>query len=674
MLLPACFERARVNVWLVGGALTACAPPVRVAPPSSLAASTPADAGPFGTASDASSDGGIFPGNPDGELALDPSAGTRFTQCINGLPVAIGSSTESGGISPDIPSLITHASKPVPPLSGGTLLALSDGTTVAVSDPERDQVYLVDTANGRVVTTLTLQAGDEPSRLAQDGAGRVHVVLRRAGALATIDPKSAQIIARTAVCSAPRGVAVRKETDEVYVACAGGELVSLPAAGGAATRGLLLDHDLRDVVVGADGSLLVSTFRNAEVLVIGPDGSVTERLRPGSGMVPAVTREPAFELRTPSVAWRLVPMDPGSNSVLMLHETGITSIVDTAPGGYAGISNCGGIVQTGLSLLRAGKPSPPVSTGLGSLTLAIDVAVSPDHQKVAFAVGGNSPAQGPNVVEETLASALPPVPSQCGTVAIANDISRPLPAGQVVAVGYSPSGVLYAQTREPATLWRSDTGGTVSLAADSRADTGHTIFHINSGAGVACASCHPEGGEDGRVWNFVCTGARRTQSVRGGISLTAPFHWDGSESNFSRLVDDVFSGRMAGPLLSDEQKNALQSWVDSVPALPKTADLDTPAVARGQALFLDASVGCSSCHSGSLLTNNQTVDVGTGSAFQVPSLLGVSWRAPYLHNGCAATLAERFSLPSCGGGDKHSVTSTLSAAQVGDLVTYLQAL
>ena len=32
------------------------------------------------------------------------------------------------------------ATTPVPPLSGGTLLALADGTTVAASDPERDQV------------------------------------------------------------------------------------------------------------------------------------------------------------------------------------------------------------------------------------------------------------------------------------------------------------------------------------------------------------------------------------------------------------------------------------------------------------------------------------------------------------------------------------------------------
>ena len=208
------------------------------------------------------------------------------------------------------------------------------------------------------------------------------------------------------------------------------------------------------------------------------------------------------------------------------------------------------------------------------------------------------------------------------------------PTGQVVAVGYSREGVLFAQTREPASLWRADTERD-RLASDSRADTGHLIFHTNSGGGIACASCHPEGGEDGRTWNFVCTGGRRTQSLRGGISPTAPFHWDGSEFDLSYLLDDVFSGRMAGPLLSDDQKGALQAWVDTIPAAPQVAGLDEFAVARGKSLFWDATVGCGSCHSGPSLTSNTTVDVGTGRAFQVPSLRGLPFRAPFLHDGCA---------------------------------------
>jgi mono/diheme cytochrome c family protein len=578
----------------------------------------------------------------------------------------------SGGPQPQIPTTITRAATPVPALSGGTLLALADGKTMAASDPERDQVYLVSTTvTGLLPATVTLQAGDEPGRLAQDGAGLLHVVLRRGGAIATIDPIAATVAARQAVCSAPRGIAYQKDTDQIHVACAGGELVSLPAAGGAATRTVTLDRDLRDVVVGAKGSLLVSTFRKAEVLVVDASGAVTARMQPGSGVVPTIMGLP--EMRTPSVAWRMVALDPTVGSVVMLHQTGVTDTVDPAAGGYAGTKGCGGIVQPGVSVMDPDKAPPPVAGGFGMLSLAVDVAVSPDRQKIAVAAAGNTAAQGPSVVEQPIQTVTtPPPPIPCGMMA--NGISVAPPTGQVVAVAYAASGVLFAQTREPAALWRGDTGATTPLASDSRGDTGHLIFHVNAGGGLACASCHPEGGEDGRVWNFVCAGARRTQSIRGGISATAPFHWDGSEHDFSRLMDDVFSGRMAGPLLADNQKSALQSWIDTIPALPATAGLDAAAVARGQAVFTDPMVGCATCHAGALMTNNLTTDVGTGQPFQVPSLRGVAWRAPFMHNGCAATLGDRFAVSACGGGDKHGATSTLTSAQIGDLTAYLQSL
>ena len=45
-----------------------------------------------------------------------------------------------------------------------------------------------------------------------------------------------------------------------------------------------------------------------------------------------------------------------------------------------------------------------------------------------------------------------------------------------------------------------------------------------------------------------------------------------------------------------------------------------------------------------------------------------------MHNGCAATLADRFGAAACSGGDKHGATSTLTSAQIGDLTAYLQSL
>ena len=75
---------------------------------------------------------------------------------------------------------------------------------------------------------------------------------------------------------APRGVAYDSATDLVWVACATGELVGLPAAGGPAAHTFAIERDLRDVIVG-NGSLSVTKFRSAEVLRITSSGAIARR-------------------------------------------------------------------------------------------------------------------------------------------------------------------------------------------------------------------------------------------------------------------------------------------------------------------------------------------------------------------------------------------------------------
>jgi mono/diheme cytochrome c family protein len=198
------------------------------------------------------------------------------------------------------------------------------------------------------------------------------------------------------------------------------------------------------------------------------------------------------------------------------------------------------------------------------------------------------------------------------------------------------------------------------------------MFHLRASSGVACASCHAEAGDDSHVWEFQGIGARRTQTLRGGILGTEPFHWNGDMHDFPMLVHEVFVGRMSGFEPNPDQTDALSHWIDRQPALHARA-LDATAADRGKALFESAAVGCSSCHSGEHLTNNHSEDVGTGARLQVPSLHGVSFRAPWMHDGCAGTLKDRFT-PACGGGDKHGHTSQLTAVQIDDLVSYLTTL
>lgn len=270
----------------------------------------------------------------------------------------------------------------------------------------------------------------------------------------------------------------------------------------------------------------------------------------------------------------------------------------------------------------------------------------------------------------------------------------PFKSEQVVAVAFTTTGDLVYQTREPSTLNIVSASGLASrgfgfgdgpsvsaridLGGDSVADTGHDLFHRDSGGGIACASCHAEGGDDGHVWEFSDIGRRRTQAVNVGLEGTEPFHWDGDMSGLHEIMGTVFVSRMGGVRQSGERLGAMSQWVfeQNPPAAIRPAN-DASAM-RGHDLFMDPDVGCDTCHSGSKFTDNTTVDVGTGERgqrFQVPSLVGIAFRAPYMHNGCAGTLRERFTNgDDCSGGDQHGVTSRLTAAEIDDLVAYMETL
>jgi hypothetical protein len=551
-------------------------------------------------------------------------------------------------------------------------LVLADGTTAVASDPDRDLVYVVDTVSTRLSSTVTLTPGDEPGRLVEDGTGRVHVALRSGGALVTIDPKAGTILERRPVCPAPRGLAWDSATDTVWVACATGELVGLPATGGPPTFTRVVERDLRDVVVTATG-LTVSTFRSAELLRLASDGTVLKR-----------DSMPPVDGSSPHVAWRTLQVGAGE-TVTLHQEHSLGSIVTTMPDG-------GRVVGAYNVQLVPTEPAVPIvfprcsvlgsdgssqGTLPSSVVLPFDMALSKDGLSIAV-VGAGLGSDSTVVEIRSLdgQSAIGIQPNQWQTSG----------GGQLTAVAFDGSGNLIAQTREPAALWiipatfpfaQSFSGQptllaltSIALSSVTRDDPGHDQFHMPTIAGIACASCHPEGGDDGHVWTLDKQ-PRRTPSLRGTVAGTAPYHWGGDETDFPTLVKDVLTNRMSGPTLTDTEMSALTQWVQSIPPPRAPTWVDAKSASRGASLFSSAAVGCSTCHSGPKYTNNLTLDVGTGHAFQVPPLVGVGWRAPLLHDGCAKTLADRFGTCATKG---HGVTSSLSSQDVNDLVSYLETL
>lgn len=591
-----------------------------------------------------------------------------------GEPAGAG---DAPGVRPAIPvtpggpqTPVTRSPELPPPISGGTLLITRDDKTAAAADPDRDSVWLVDLPSQSLRRRVQLAAGSEPGRVIEDQDGKLHVALRHAGQIAKVDPQTGAVLSTRTACAAPRGMAYDDASDSLYVACAGGELVTMKARGGDAARTWFIDTDLRDVA--RKGShLLISRFRSAELIEVDESGTIVGRTRPRDAKG-ELNRDPMGQPITssPTTAWRLVPLPDGA---LMLHQRGQDGTVSTRMGGYgAGSCKGAGIVSSGLTAFTGASGSASIGGGMiASLTaMAVDVAVSRDGQSFAIVSTGESrsPTTLP-VLQVTRTDLTPSDPCSFPRTTLT------IPPGlQLTAGAFDSRGQLWLQSRQPARLVLAQSTQQIDLTgAEDRSDEGHRLFHTPTTGMVACASCHAEAGDDGHVWTFDVIGPRRTQSLRGGLLATAPFHWDGDMSDLNKLMNDVFVGRMSGQSLSPPQVAAVGSWLDGQPALPKSAPRDLQAVQRGKDLFNDATVACAGCHSGTHFTNNLSASVGTGKSFQVPSLVEIAARAPFMHTGCAPTLRARFDT-SCGGGDSHGKTSNLSAGQVEDLVAYLETL
>ena len=196
---------------------------------------------------------------------------------------------------------------------------------------------------------------------------------------------------------------------------------------------------------------------------------------------------------------------------------------------------------------------------------------------------------------------------------------------------------------------------------------------------ISCASCHSDGGDDGRVWDFTGfgEGLRNTINLRGRGTGQGRLHWTG---NFDEVQD--FEGQMrtlAGGtgLMTDAQFNtgtrkqplgdpkagisadldALAAYVGSLtsfdPSPLRSSDGTLTALAQtGRTLF---AAQCTSCHgtqaftssANGLLQNVGTIKQPTSgsrlgaalSGLDPPTLRDAWATAPYLHDGSAPTLA-----------------------------------
>ncbi len=555
------------------------------------------------------------------------------------------------------------------PLEGGTLTVSNDGRWAMASQPDRGTVAIADLWSQQIVGELPFGVNDRPGRIAEDSNDTFWVLLPGAGAVATFtaESKAAQVLKD--VCSSPSGIAFDDASNETWVVCRTGLLVQVDATHVIAKYDV--STDLRDIVIWQH-RLFVSRFKSAQMIEVSKAGKVLQTVVPSSA---SSVDGRTFE---PTVAWKMVwtPMGP-----LMIHQESQMTAISTIPSlaldpsdpmdptvqtsdSYLGAGSATDeslcqrpVVTTMVSQLGASAaPLPPRFTGAA---VGVDLAFNQTNNAIAIASAGTS-----SVLTATATGSAVDVCDPAFTSAAVN--------GQPVAVAFTPGGLLVVQTRNPPTLSVMDSGQTMRLPPEG-ASPGFDLFHTQAAPqGIACASCHPAGLEDGHTWQFVPQGARRTQSLGGGVSNSAPYHWDGEFADIPSLLTEVMVHRMGGAPVAPFVEQNLVSWLDSVPSPAGRRPSDDPQAMRGAALFV--SSGCESCHTEPRPT--QSFDVGTGrvlhQSFQVPNLRGVSARLPVMHDGCAQTLAQRFD-PSCGG-TAPGPTANLTPVETDDLIAYLESL
>ncbi len=573
---------------------------------------------------------------------------------------------------------VTLAETPPLPVMGGTLHLTSDGAWLVATDPDRDQIHVVDLADRIESHVIATEAGAQPWRIAEDSTGTLHVVQRGTGSVVSFRPESEQLGVQTQVCAQPRGIAI-DDVDDVWVACAGGELVTL--RDGVPQQRQDIPVDARDLWFdGTRPTPWVSTFRDATVY--DPDGA-------SFGLPPLarnsfIQAEPE-QLRS-SVAWRTRAL--GDGGFVMVHQLASDRTLDASQpdddGGHGhaedggtsggpfggggdgygdGEDPCGAIVTGAVTMGDANGDLRTTGPILGVFG-AIDVAFDPTKTRVAIASASTFAEAEYQIALIPLSEIGDPDPDRCWDTQTPILVDR-----QPTALAFDDLGFLYVQVREPAAIYRVDVVydelEEIPLSGPSRADTGHTLFHELGRALVACASCHPEGADDGHIWAFDPIGLRHTPALDVGLAGTEPFHWQGDLPTFGTLVDEVMVSRMGALGQSAERSAALERYVFALDAGP-TRSHDAEIVARGAEAY--GAFGCGSCHSAGV---HVTTDLGFGVALQSPPLSGVGLHPPYMHDGRAATLRDAVV-------DMIDRTApagaTVGETTVDDLVAYLETI
>ena len=528
-----------------------------------------------------------------------------------------------------------------------TIELSADGSTLYVANPDSGSVTAVSVDGG--VLRWEVPVGQGPATLALDPAGeRVYMAVTGSDSVVALDAASGARLAEVATDWRPTGVVVSPDGRRLFVASAGAGLVTSYGLPDLAFHGAVeVGPDPHGLAVTADGATLyVTHLRSGDLTVI----DVAE------GAVEAIV-----DTGPENNASRQVVLHPdGDRAYLPLSRSRVES-------GRPTFENT--VMPRVVSVdLEARRPVFRELLGLDTIDRPVGLpsaaAFSPDG-RLLYVV--NSASDDLSVI----------------------DLEAGIGVGHL-DVGSNPRGIVVSADGRTAWVHNalSDDVSVVDLTTleetaritvtdnplPDEVLAGKVLFHSSARSEMArdgwisCASCHLDGGHDGRTW-VLADGPRNTTPIR-GLGSTFPFHWSGDRVDvfdFQKTIREV----QFGTGISEEENALMAAFLahGEVPASPHPVD---DAARRGERVFGES--GCATCHVGGAFTDGLTHDVGTGGApaeqhgpeFDTPTLLGLYDTAPYLHDGSALTLAAVL----IAGEGPHGVPK----GAVDDLVAYLRSL
>jgi DNA-binding beta-propeller fold protein YncE/cytochrome c peroxidase len=601
-----------------------------------------------------------------------------------------------------------------------TTIVLDESRGLVVNaNPDNDTVSVVDANALQKVAEIAVFDG--PSSLALAPDGRLWVTHREDFAIAIVDLDTFEVVGglRLPYASQPAGIVMGAE--RAYVSLqALGRVVAIDTQTIAVVGSVDVGPWARGLALSADeASLYVTHF------ISGPTSGAVSIVDPAS-----MTLRSQAEL----------VVDPGPDT----DQSGrgvpnyVFSVALTPDGTEAWVTAKKDNVERGLA--RDGEPLTPdnavrpmlasidTATGLEDLAerLDIDDRNLPSH--VTF-----SPL-GDYAFVTITGSSFIDVRDRYGARRSAADLKEAglAPRGSVLGpdgklfvhgwlsrsiVVFDVSRILASEDFAAVRLAEIPVVASESLAPDVLA--GKQVFYdsedtrMTAEGYISCGTCHFEGFEDGRVWDFTDRG----EGLRNNISLLGRrgtghgrVHWSANFDEIqdfehdiraafggSGFVDDpAFDTSPIGTPLGDPKAgasadlDALAAFVASLDAVHRSPFRDpdgslTDDGEAGEAIF--SSLGCDACHGGPDFTDSATgvvYDVGTmselsgqrlGGALEgidTPTLLGIWETAPYLHDGSAPTLRDV--LVTRNPDDRHGAVSGLSELEIEQLVAYLQQL